>query len=318
MAHRNAKLTPFGRLLLVQRVEECGWSVAQAAESVGVSRATAWKWLRRYREEGEAGLYDRPSRPGRCPHALPQGEVHRILQARQQLKVGPHRLAWTIHRPRSTIYGVLRRHGLSRLPDLDRPSGAPVRYVREHPGELLHLDVKKLGRIPPGGGHRMLGRSKDTSRHRGLGYDYIHVAVDDASRVAYVDAFPDERGDTAARFLLDAAAFFAQHGVHIERVLTDQAFAYTQSRSFADAATTLGARHLVTRPYRPQTNGKAERFIRTLIEEWAYARLYTTNAERLAVLPSWIEFYNHRRPHTALGGRPPMAALVNNVGGNYS
>ena len=174
MAHRNAKLTPFGRLLLVQRVEECDWSVAQAAESVGVSRATAWKWLRRFREEGESGLYDRPSRPGRCPHALSQEEVHRILQARQQLKVGPHRLAWTIHRPRSTIYGVLRRHGLSRLPDLDRPSGAPVRYVREHPGELLHLDVKKLGRIPPGGGHRMLGRSKETSRRRGLGYDYIH------------------------------------------------------------------------------------------------------------------------------------------------
>jgi len=164
----------------------------------------------------------------------------------------------------------------------------------------------------------MLGRSKETSRRRGLGYDYIHVAVDDASRVAYVHAFPDERGDTAARFLLDAAAFFAQHGVRIERVLTDQAFAYTQSRSFADAVTTLGARHLVTRPYHPQTNGKAERFIRTLIEEWAYARLYTTNAERLAVLPSWIKFYNQRRPHTALEGLPPMAALVNNVGGNYT
>jgi len=315
--HRMAKLTPFGRLLLVQRVENLGWTAVQAAEALGVSRATAYKWLRRYRKEGEAGLEDRSSRPLHSPHALSVEAVRGILSARERLKFGPHRLAPEVGCPRSTIYGVLRRHCLSRLRDLDRPSAVPVRYVREHPGELLHLDVKKLGRIPPGGGHRMLGRSTETKR-RGHGYDYLHVAVDDASRVACVSVFPDERGDTTARFLLEAAAFFAQRGVRVERILTDRAFSYTHSRAFGDATSALDIHHLVTKPYRPQTNGKAERFIRTLLEEWAYTRLYHTNQERLDALPNWVEFYNQRRPHTALGGEPPMAALVNNVCGNYS
>jgi transposase InsO family protein len=212
---------------------------------------------------------------------------------------------------------VLQRHGLSRLRTLDRATGVPVRYVRARPGELVHLDVKQLARIPDGGGHRLLGRQIRQERERGAGYDYLHVAVDDASRLAYVAVLPDQRGSTAARFLLDAAGFFADHGIRIERVLTDRAFAYTQAHAFREAVASLGARHRTTRPYRPQTNGKAERFIRTLLEEWAYARLYRTNAERLAALPGWLAFYNHRRPHTALGGRPPIAA-VNNVHGNYN
>lgn len=319
MAHRRAKLTPFGRLLLAQRVEEMGWTVAAAAEAVGVSRSTAGKWLRRYRDEGLAGLEDRPSRPRRCPRALPAPDVQRILQARHHLRVGPHRLAPVLGRPRSTIYGVLRRHGLSRLRDWDRPTAVPVRYVRERPGELLHLDVKKLARIPTGGGHRILGREIGRAgRPRGAGFDYIHVAVDDASRVAYLEALPDEKGETAARFLLAAAASFANEGVRIECVLTDRAFAYTNSRAFTDAVEALGARHMVTRPYRPQTNGKAERFIQTLLQEWAYARLYRSNEERLHALPGWLRFYNSRRPHTALGGLTPMEALVNNVHGKHT
>ena len=318
MAHSRAKLTPFGRLLLVQRVEELGWTPVQAAEAMGVSRATAYKWLRRYREGGIACLQDRSSRPATCPHALPAEVVQEILSARQQLKFGPHRLAPEVGCPRSTIYGILRRHGLSRLDHLDRPSAVPVRYERDQPGELLHLDVKKLGRIPPGGGHRMLGRSSQTKRRLNLGYDYLHVAVDDASRVAYVGVFPDEQGPTTARFLLDAAAFFAQQGVRIEQLLTDRAFNYTRSQAFADAASALNVEPLVTKPYRPQTNGKAERFIRTMLQEWAYSRLYHSNKERLEALQTWVQFYNLRRPHMALGGQPPMAALVNNVRGNYS
>ena len=190
----------------------------------------------------------------------------------------------------------------------------PIRYVREHAGELLHLDTKKLGRIPPGGGHRMLGRP---GHHpAGHGYDYLHVAVDDATRFAFVQVHADERDQTTAGFLLAAAAAFAERGIRIERVLTDQGSAY-RSRAFAASAETLHTSHKFTRPYRPQTNGKAERFIKTLLEEWAYARLYATNQSRLQALPRWLRFYNLRRPHTALKGLPPAVALVNNVGGNH-
>ena len=246
----------------------------------------------------------------------PQSQVDRILRARRRRR-GPHRLAWLLGLARSTIYAVLRRHGVSRLQSLDRASGVPIRYCKERAGELLHLDVKKLGRIPAGGGHRKLGRARGR-RQRGGGYDFLHVAVDDASRVAYVAAFPDERGPTTARFLLDAAASFADRGVRIERVMTDRAFAYTHSRHFRQARQYLGAGHTVTRPYRPQTNGKAERFIRTMLDEWAYARLYRSNQERLAALPRWLKSYNQRRPHTALDGSPPMTVLINKVAGNYT
>jgi transposase InsO family protein len=268
MAHRNARLTEFGRLLLVQRITELGWPAALAAESLGVSRATAYKWLGRYRSEGRAGLADRNSRARRCPHALPASQVRRVLAARRRHRQGPHRLAWQLDMPRSTIYGVLRRHGMSRLAHLDRTSGAVVRYQREHPGELVHLDVKKLGRIPDGGGHRIHGRAA-ARRGRGIGYDYVHSAIDDRSRVAFSQVLPDETGATSAQFLVQAAAFFAEHGLAIQRVLTDNAKAYTQSLLVAETAAGLGIRRKRTRPYRPQTNGKVERFNRTLLDEWA-------------------------------------------------
>ena len=317
MAHRNARLTEFGRLLLVQRITELGWPAALAAESLGVSRATAYKWLGRYRQQGQAGLADRSSRARRCPHALPARQVRRVLAARRRHRQGPHRLAWQLDMPRSTIYGVLARHGMSRLAHLDRTSGAVVRYQRERPGELVHLDVKKLGRIPDGGGHRIHGRAA-ARRGRGIGYDYLHSAVDDRSRVAFSQILPDETGATSARFLVEAAAFFAEHGVAIQRVLTDNAKAYTQSLLFQETATGLGIRLKRTRPYRPQTNGKVERFNRTLLEEWAYARLYHSNAERRRAFIRWLRFYNHRRPHTSLDGLTPMAALVNNAHGNHN
>ena len=307
----------FGRQLLVDRVETDGWTIARAAEAAGVSRQTATKWVRRYREAGPEGLEDRSSRPARSPRALAGGTVEAILAARHELGVGPHRLAPLVGVPRSTIGDVLRRHGLSRLRDRDRPTGIPIRYVRERPGELLHLDVKKLGRIPDGGGHRFRGRGGGTPRsHRG--YDYLHGAIDDMSRVAYVEVFDDERGPTCARFLRDAGAFFASLGVRIERVMTDNARNYTASRAFAAAMDELGARHLRTPPFRPQPNGKSERFNRTMLDEWAYARPYGSNEERLQALGAWLQHYNHSRPHTALGGLAPMEVLVNNVSGHHS
>jgi transposase InsO family protein len=317
VAHRRAKLTVLGRRLLVDRILVDGMAVAHAADMVGVSRQTAWKWLRRFEAEGVAGLEDRSSRPARSPRALPRARVEAILTARHEHRFGPHRLAPIVGIPRSTIGDVLRRHGLSRLRDQDGPTGIPIRYVRERPGELLHIDVKKLGRIPDGGGHRFLGRMTGTPRsHRG--YDYLHVAIDDMSRVAYVAPFNDERGTTCARFLLDAAAFFASHGVRIERVLTDNARNYTGSQAFAGALTTIGARHKRTRPFRPQTNGKAERFNGTLLTEWAYVRRYDTNQARLDALPGFIDDYNERRPHGSLNGQSPMTVLVNNVSGNHT
>lgn len=311
MAHRRARLTPFGRLLLVSRILEQGWPVPAAAESVGVSRATAHKWLKRFREEGVEGLQDRSSAPKHRPRALRARDVERILRARRQQKVGPHRLGPELGHPRSTVYGVLRRHGLSRLAHLDRPTAAPVRFERERPGELVHVDVKKLARIRPGGGWRMLGRSTETKapKHRGAGYDFLHAAVDDRSRYAYVEVLADERGPTCAGFVLRAAAHFAERGVKIERVMTDRAKNYVVSRDFTAALAAIGATHRVTAPYRPQTNGKVERFNRTMLDEWAYARLYRSNQTRIAALSRWLDSYNHRRPHTALGGFPPISRL---------
>ena len=316
MAHRNARLTEFGRLLLVQRITELGWPAAQAAESLGVSRATAYKWLGRYRQHGQAGLADRSSRPHRCPHALPPEQVRRVLAARRRHRQGPHRLGYRLGMPRSTVYGVLRRHGLSRLADTDRTSGVVVRYQRERPGELVHLDVKKLGRIPDGGGHRVHGRASGT-RARGIGYDYVHSALDDRSRVAFSQLLDDEPGATCARFLVEAAGFFADHGVRIERVLTDNAKDYTDS-GVSLSGRWARDRRKRTRPLRPQTNGKVERFNKTLLDEWAYARLYRSNNERRRTLARWLRFYNHRRPHTSLDGLTPMAILVNNADGKHS
>lgn len=312
MAHARAKLTPEGRAALVERVLVQGWPVARVAEAMAVSRATAHKWVRRFAEEGPAGLLDRSSRPLRCPHALPPQKVQRILAARRKTKHGPHRLGWALGHPRSTVYAVLRRHGLHRLAWMDRPTGRVIRrYERERPGELVHIDVKKLGRIPPGGGWRIRGRQPKTSadRRRRLGYDFVHAAVDDHSRLAYVEVHPDERGPTTGAFLARAAEFFSAHGAPIEQVMTDNAFTYRLSRAFQTQLQTMGARHVLIPPRRPQVNGKVERFNRTLLEEWAYVRLYRSNAERLAALDRWLTFYNSRRPHTALGGRPPASRL---------
>lgn len=317
MAHRRSRLTPFGRELLVHRVLVLGWPAARAAEATGVSRATVYKWIRRFRAGGS--FDDASSRARRRPHALPEVDVERVRQARVELRQGPHRLAAQLGMPRSTIYGVLRRNGMSRLRDFDRPTGRAIRYVRERPGELIHMDIKKLGRIPAGGGHFAVGRQlgKRNAGRRRLGYDFIHVAVDDCSRFAYVELMPDERDRSAAAFLLRATMAFQRAGIPVQRLLTDLGTAY-RSQAFATAARLVGARHKFTRPYRPQTNGKAERFIRTLVEEWAYSRLYPDNATRLLALDGWVDFYNQRRPHTALGGRPPVALLVNNGDGNYS
>jgi transposase InsO family protein len=314
MLHRTAKLTPFGRRLLVERVLIEGWPPATAAEMLGVSRATAYKWLRRYRAEGEAGLEDRSARPHRRPRALADREVRRILVARRRLRVGPHRLGPLLGHSRSTVYGVLRRHGVSRLAHADRLTGTPVRYVRDRPGELIHVDVKRLGRVPPGGGHRILGEAARTGA--GVGYDYLHVAIDDASRVAYVAIRPDERATSTVSFIDEAVAFFASQGVRVERVMTDNAWTYVNSLRLAERFHELGIRHLRTRPRRPQTNGKAERFIGTLQREWAYHRLFRSNDERLASLPGWVDAYNRRRPHAGLAGQTPLAVLVNKVDGN--
>lgn len=317
MAHRNAKLTPFGRRLLVERIVHMGWPVSQAATSAGISRETAYRWLRRWQHEGLSGLEDRSSRPHMSPRSTPPDQVLQIRTLRLRLRWGPHRLAPLVGKARSTIYAVLQREGLSRLRDLDRSTGVPIRYVREHPGELLHVDMKPLGRIPVGGGHRAWGRSQ-APRHNKAGYEVAHVAVDDASRLAFVQVLPDRRGPTAAQFLVEAATFFAEHGIRIQRVMTDRDVAYRRSQAFKAAIHQLQVRHKMTKPYRPQTNGKAERFIQTLLREWAYARLYRSNEERQEALANWLHYYNHHRAHTALGGKPPAFMSVNNVCGNYS
>ena len=313
------RLTEFGRWLLVTRIEAQGWPPATAAEAAGVSRATAYKWLRRFRAEGQGGLADRSSRPHRV-RRVPLALENQIVELRRTRKLGPHRLGYLTGCPRSTCYAVLRRRGMHRLAWLDRPTGVVIRrYERERPGELVHVDVKKLGRIPPGGGHRVLGRSTQTKHKKSvvIGYDYVHACVDDHSRLAYAEIHADERGDTCAAFLGRAGAFFADHGIAIERVLTDNAKSYRRSTSFQRAVGALGASQHFTRPYRPQTNGKAERFNRTLLDEWAYVRPYASNAERSALLPDWLHAYNHHRSHTALGGRSPIER-VNNLPGNYS
>jgi transposase InsO family protein len=311
VAHRTARLNEYGRLLLATRVIVEGWTVPTAARAQGVSRATGYKWVRRFRTEGVAGLADRSSRPHRSPRRTPAAEVERILGARRELRWGPDRLGPLLGHPASTVAAVLRRTRTPLLADLDRPTGVLVRrYEVCHPGALVHQDHKKLGRIPDGGGHRLLGRSTSTrSGKPPVGYDHFEVVVDDRSRRALVVQVPDETGASAAAALELALATFAAEGIAVERILTDNGRA-DRSNAYRD---TLGSRrHSRTRPYRPQTNGKAERFIGTLLTEWAYARMYTSNAERLAALPVFVDFYNQRRPHTALGGLSPTD-VVNNV-----
>ena len=316
MGHPRTKLTVFGRPLLVMRVETLGWPIAHAAAMQGVSRATGYKWIRRYRSEGELGLLDRSSRPWRSPRALSGEAVAAILAARLEHRWGPHRLAPLTGHPRSTVYATLRRAGLSRMADADRSTAVPIRYVACHPGALLHQDHKKLGRVPDGGGHRVHGWQPGRP-HRGLGYEHFEVIIDDHSRVGFVIPVPDERPASAVHALELAAAEFARLGVRIERVLTDNGGSY-RSHAYAATLATLGARHKRTRPYRPQTNAKAERFIKTTLAEWAYARSYQSNDERLAALPGWVATYNYERTHTALADRTPMDVLVSNVHGNHT
>lgn len=314
MVHRNAQLTPKGRRILVDRIVVEGWPVAVAAESMGVSRETAYRWLRRWRSEGVAGLEDRSSRPHRSPNRTPVEVEERVCELRRTRRWGPHRIAYALGMPRSTVERILRRRGLSRLEMIDPPTRQVVRrYERAAPGELLHIDVKKLGRIPDGGGWRIHGRVNRPHRRTGLGYDFLHVAIDDHSRVAYVEALTDEKGDTCAGFLTRAVAWFADHQVTVERVMTDNARNYRSSRVFQQALTDAGIRHLRTRPYRPQTNGKAERFNQTLLNEWAYDQPYLSNRQRLDTLASWLHDYNWHRLHTEVGAAPADRLPINNV-----
>jgi transposase InsO family protein len=312
VAHPSARLSVFSRQLLVKRVMVDGWPVATVAEQLGISRATGYKWVHRYRAEGPPGLHDRSSRPHRSPRRLSDEASAAIVLARSRRRYGPARLAPLTGHPRSTIYGVLRRAGRNRLRDADRVTGAPIRYVACHPGALVHQDHKKLGRVPDGGGWRALGRGGTSHHgHSRAGYDHLEVFIDDASRYAVVVPVADERGASASWAVELAVARFAEVGIRIERMLTDNGASY-RSHAYRDTLAGFGIRHKRTRPFRPQTNGKAERFIRTLLDEWAYARPYRSNGERRHALPRYLDFYNQRRPHTAIGGLVPQAA-VNNV-----
>jgi len=310
VSHRNAPLTPTGRLLLCQRIE-AGSPVAHVAHAMGVSRQCAHKWWRRYQEFGTSGLVDRSSRPHSTPGRTDARTEARIVRRRRLDKRGPHRIAAALDVPASTVYAVLVRHDLGRLDHLDRATGRQIRrYERSRPGELVHVDVKKLGKIRPGGGHKAHGRQVTRKAKRGrVGYSYVHSAIDDHSRLAYSEVLADETGLTSAAFWRRAQAWFLAHGVVIERVLTDNAFAY-QGEKFNEALAETRVLHRYCRPYRPQTNGKAERFNRTLLEEWAYVRPYWRECDRTRALAQWLHIYNHHRVHTAIGG-PPISRVTN-------
>ena len=312
MSHRNAPLTPQGRLLLCRRIE-AGAPIAHVAAAMSISRQCASKWWHRYLELGVDGLHDRSSRPRRSPTKTPPRLEERICRRRRSDKVGPDRLAIRLELPASTIYRVLRRNDLSRLTHMDRATTTPIRrYERSRPGELVHVDVKKLGRMLDGGGHRVHGRGnahKPRGKRGRTGYTYLHTCIDDYSRVAYTEALPDETGRTCAAFWRRAVAWFAARGVIIERVLTDNHFSY-RGLLFNQALGETGVAHRYCRPYRPQTNGKVERFHRTMLEEWAYARPYLREADRIRALAHWLHRYNHHRWHTSVGG-PPITRVTN-------
>lgn len=314
--NHNSRLTPHGRRLLVERVQ-AGQPIAHVAKEMGISRAAAYRWIRRYREEGPAGLFDRSPRPHTSPNATSPEKVQEVLQARHDHREGPADLSVRTGVPERTVSRIIARAGKPRLWEMDPLTGARIRagraserrYEREHPGDLLHVDVKKLGRIPEGGGWRAepgQSRQNHATGHQRVGFDYVHVAVDDHSRLAYAEVLPDETGQTCAAFLTRAAAFMASHGAPVQRVMTDNALAYIRSRPFQSALGRLGAKHIRTKPRHPWQNGKAERFNRTLQEGWAYRRRYTSNTARTQALGAWLDFYNHQRRHSALGGHPPI------------
>jgi transposase InsO family protein len=301
--HKNARLTPQGRLLLVQRVTDHGWTVGAAAYAAGLSQRQAYRWLARYRAGGTAALIDRSSAPKHCRHQVPAPRVAEIERWRRRRLSGPA-IARRLAMPVSTVGGRLRRLGLGKLAALE-PKAPVVRYQRERPGELLHIDTKKLGRIAAIG-HRITGDRRE--RRRGAGWEAVHVCIDDASRLAYSEVLPDERKTSAVPFLERAVGWFAGQGVTVERVMTDNGSAY-RSHRWRHACGGLALRHLRTRPYTPRTNGKAERFIQTSLREWAYARPFTTSHERTAALVPWLDHYNTARPHAALAHQPPVTRL---------
>lgn len=311
MGHANAPLTPEGRRRLVERIES-GWSITAAAESMNISRQCAHKWWRRWQSEGPAGLRDRSSRPHRCPHQTPRRLERRIVALRQSRRLGPARLAGIVGVPPSTVHRVLVRHGMNRLAWMDRPTGRVIRRIEtSRCGELVHIDVKTLARVPDGGGHRKLGRAA-TKNRPGKGYSHVHTAIDAYSRLAYSEFAGPENTINCVAFLDRAVAWFADHGITIERILTDNGVGY-RSHAWRDRCAELGITHTRTKPYSPATNGKVERFNRTLLDEWAYARLWTSDASRARALPAWLHRYNHHRHHTAIDG--PPAHLVTNLAG---
>jgi transposase InsO family protein len=332
VVHRNAPLTETGRLRLARCIVDRGWPIARAAERFQVARTTAKKWSDRYRELGPAGMVDRSSRPHRCPRRTSQPIVRKIVHRRWKQRLGPVAIAARVGLAPSTVHRILVTCRINRLWHVDRMTGEPIRrYEMSRPGELVHVDVKKLGNIPDGGGWRAHGRAqgevhrhahRDPSRPRkvggrpNIGYCYVHSAVDAYTRLAYSEALNDEKATTALAFWARARTFFAGHGITVERVLTDNGSPYI-SHAWRDEHHQLGIKHSRTRPRRPQTNGKVERLNRTLLEEWAYKRLYASETSRRAALSGWLHHYNHHRPHTALGNLPPITRCTN-VSGQYT
>ncbi len=323
--HANARLSLKGRELLVDRVENAGWSLSAAAEAAGISDRTARKWLARYRAEGCDGLLDRSSAPAVVANRTEERRVE-VIAALRRLRMTGAEIAETLDMALSTVSGILTRIGLGRLGRIGLEPAQ--RYERARPGELIHIDVKKLGRIQDGAGHRITARrgrytgmrtDAEGARRQIVGWEYVHVAIDDATRLAYVEVLTDEKAFTAVAFLRRAVKHYASYGITVERLITDNGSAY-RSTVHAIACRALGIRHLRTRPYRPQTNGKAERFIRTMLGGWAYGAIYRDSNERNAALAGWIDFYNRRRPHGALSHKPPLARLneLNNPLGSYS
>lgn len=318
MSHRNARTTFQGRLLIVER-HRAGWPQAHIAKAMGVSRRCVRKWLDRYAAEGEAGLHDRSSRPHSCPRRTSAEVEQRILETRRRERRGPDWIGAELGVPARTVSRVLARHRMPRLCTMDPLTGwvirasksTAVRYERDRPGELVHMDVKKIGRIPNGGGWRAHGRGAGSitrDRSTKVGFDYVHSMVDDHSRLAYSEILPDEKGPTCAAFLARAIAYFATHGItRIERLMTDNAWAYRWSLRQVCAA--HGIRQKFIKPHCPWQNGKVERLNRTLQTEWAYRQVFTTNHERAAALAPWLDYYNTRRHHSALDGLPPVSRL---------
>jgi transposase InsO family protein len=316
MPHRNAPLSETGRLRLARCVVEDGWPLRRAAERFQVSVTTAQRWASRYRACGAAGMADRSSRPRTSPRRTPTRTERRIIKVRILRRWGPARIAGLLRLNPATVHRVLVRYRLNRLAWTDRATGRVIRrYERDRPGDLVHVDIKKLGNIPDGGGHKTLGRQAGRKTRSGAGYSYIHTAVDDHSRLAYSEILTDEKKHTAAGFWTRAQAFFTSYGITVERVITDNGSCY-KSHPWRDVLATAGIVHKRTRPYRPQTNGKVERLNRTLLEEWAYARPYRSETERRNAFPDWLHTYNHHRGHTALKGQPPASRIPNLTGQN--